>query len=202
MSKKANSAKIAVLGLLSLAAVTVTGCYAVSGPSLGCFLPVPISPFFQKEAEDRYTEYRRYDRMPVLPPIPPGTPACALDPPSQDEIMRALERARPIQGGLPLLHEVQRNNVRITVDLLKDELDPPRVMPLVGPVQLHHAHYKCTVYYTQLTRVGWPIPYTNTDEEAQEVLYIDHDHLHMVGNVDGGPSSYYQGQNQAVAHAK
>lgn len=199
MSKKTNFAIIGMLGLLSLGAFA--GCNVTTGPTCGWFVPVPVSPYFQKEAEDKYTEYRRYSRMPVLPPIPPGSPAVALDPPSQDEVMRALERAKPVQGGLPLLHEVQRNNVRIVSDLLKDEVDPPRVMPLVGPVQLHHAHYKCTIYYTQMTRVGWPLPYTNTDEEAQEVIYIDHDHLHQVGNVDGGPG-YYQGQNQPVARAK
>jgi hypothetical protein len=30
------------------------------------------------------------------------------------------------------------------------------------------------------------VPYTYTDEDAQEVIYIDHNHLHMVGNVDTG----------------
>jgi hypothetical protein len=201
MSKKANFAILGVLGLLSLAAAT--GCSSVSGPNFGALnFPIPVSPFFQKEAEDKFTEYRRYDRMPILGPIPPGAPAEALDPPSHDQIMRALERANPVQGGLPLLYEIQRNNVRITVDLIQDQVDPPRVMPLVGPVQLHHAHYKCTIYYTELTRVGWPIPYTTTAEEAQEVIYIDHDHLHMVGNVDGGPGSYYQSQGAGQARTK
>ncbi len=59
--------------------------------------------------------------------------------------------------------------MRIVVEPIADYVDPVRVMPLVGPVQLHHAHYKCIVYYTEVTRVGWPIPYTNTDEDAQEV---------------------------------
>jgi hypothetical protein len=92
---------------------------------------------------------------------------------------------------LPFLHEIQRNNVRIVVEPIADYIDPVRVMPLVGPVQLHHAHYKCIIYYSETTRVGWPIPYTTTDEDAQEVIYIDHDHLHMVGNVDPGPGSNY-----------
>jgi hypothetical protein len=65
------------------------------------------------------------------------------------------------------------------------------VYPLVGPAQLHHAQYKCIVYFTEVNRVGWPIPYTTTDEESQEVIYIDHDHLHMVGNVDPGPGTGY-----------
>ena len=128
---------------------------------------------------------------PILGPITPGTPETALDPPSDDEVMRALEKARPIQGGLPLLYEIQRNNVRIVVEPIADYIDPPRVYPLVGPAQLHHAHYKCIVYFTEVTQVGWPIPYTTTDEDCQEVIYIDHDHLHMVGNVDPGPGSNY-----------
>ena len=70
-------------------------------------------------------------------------------------------------------------------------MDPPRFYPLVGPAQLHHAQYKCTVYFTEIMKVGWPIPYTTTNEDGQEVIYIDHNHLHMVGNVATGPSSNY-----------
>jgi hypothetical protein len=191
MSTKAASKLIGVLGLLSLFATT-TGCGTICGPNFGIFnFPIPVSPYFQKEAEDKYWNHRRYDRMPVLGPITPGSPEVALDPPSDDEVMRALEKARPLQGGLPFLHEIQRNNVRIVVEPIADYIDPVRVMPLVGPVQLHHAHYKCIVYFTEVTRVGWPIPYTNTAEEGQEVVYIDHDHLHQVGNVDPGPGSNY-----------
>jgi hypothetical protein len=190
MSKKAVIAIGGILAMLWL--VSATGCTTVAGPNFGMLnFPIPVSPFFQKEAEDHFWNHERYDRMPVLGPITPGSPETALDPPSEDEVMRALEKAKPLQGGLPMLYEVQRNNVRIAVDPIADYIDPPRVYPLVGPAQLHHAHYKCTVYYTEVTRVGWPIPYTTTDEEAQEVLYIDHDHLHMVGNVDPGPGSNY-----------
>jgi hypothetical protein len=35
-------------------------------------------------------------------------------------------------------------------------------------------------------RVGWPVPHTLVDDDTQEVIYIDHDHLHMVGDVDPG----------------
>ena len=129
--------------------------------------------------------------MPILGPITPGAPTVAMDPPSEDEVMRALEKARPVEGGKPFLHEIQRNNVRITTEPNADYIDPPRFYPLAGPAQLHHAHYKCTVYFTEVTRVGWPVPYTTTDEDCQEVVYIDHDHLHMVGNVDPGPGSGY-----------
>ena len=79
--------------------------------------------------------------------------------------------------------------MRIVKDKIADYIDPPRVYPLVGPAQLHHAHYKCTIYFTEVTRVGWPLPYTTSADDAQEVVYIDHDHLHMVGNVNTGASA-------------
>ena len=74
---------------------------------------------------------------------------------------------------------------------IADYVDPPRVVPLIGPVQLHHAHYKCTVYYSETIKVGWPIPHTTRDEDAVEVIYIDHNHFHMVGNVDTGSATNY-----------
>ncbi len=106
--------------------------------------------------------------------------------------MRKLEEARPVQGGVPWLHEVSRSHVRIVKELIADYIDKePRVLPLVGPVQLHHVKYKCIVSFTEITHVGWPVPYTTTDEECQEVVYIDHSHLHMVGKLDFGPGSNY-----------
>ena len=167
------------------------GCSTVAGPNLGILnFPIPVSPYFQKLPEDKFWNHERYDRMPVLGSADARTarPRRSIEP-SDDEVMRALEKARPVQGGLPGLYEVQRNNVRIVTEPIADYIDPPRVYPLVGPAQLHHAHYKCIVYYTEITQVGWPIPYTTTDEDCQEVLYIDHDHLHMVGNVDPGPGT-------------
>lgn len=182
--------------LLLVAAVSVTqsGCFWVTtqGPYLGALsIPIPVSPYFQDKQEDRFWEHERYERAPILGPLTADGPHIALDPPSDDEVMRALDEARPLEGGIPLLHEVQRSNVRIVKDKIADYVDPPRVYPLVGPAQLHHAHYKCTVYYTETTRVGWPVPYTTVDEDAREVIYIDHNHLHMVGNVDTGASSDY-----------
>jgi hypothetical protein len=194
MIKKTTYAMVGMLAATVL--VTSMGCGfgspVVLGPNLGLLgYPIPMTPYFQKREEDAFWQHERYDRMPVLGPLTAGAPAVALDPPSEDEVMRALEKARPVQGGLPYLHEVQRNNVRIVVEPIQDAIDPPRVYPLVGPAQLHHAHYKCIVYFTEVTRVGWPVPYTTTNEDTQEVVYIDHDHLHMVGNVDPGPGTGY-----------
>jgi hypothetical protein len=169
--------------------LTNTGCFVglTAGPDLGPLgIPIPVSPYFQKRKEDQFWNHERYERAPILGPILPGGPTVALDPPSDDEVMRAWEKANPIQGGLPFLHERQRNNVRIVKEKIADYIDPPRVVPLIGPVQLHHAHYKCTIYYTEITRVGWPVPHTLIDEDSQEVIYIDHNHFHMVGPVNTG----------------
>ncbi len=180
-----------IVGFLMLAGLfCVSGCHTAQGFNVGLLgYPIPVSPYFQDRQEDEFHNQERYARVPIMGPITSG-PHRALDPPSEDEIMRALEEARPVQGGLPLLHEIQRNNVRIVVEPIADYVDPPRVYPLIGPAQLHHAHYKCIIYFNEVTRVGWPVPYT-TDDESQEVIYIDHNHLHMVGNVDPGPGSGY-----------
>jgi hypothetical protein len=190
------SRRSAWIAFIVLAAGTLpnTGCFwlGTQGPNIGPLaIPIPVSPYFQKEQEDRWWVTERYAKVPILGPITAGGPAESLDPPCDDEVMRALEKARPIQGGLPMLHEVQRNNCRIVKEKIADYIDPPRFYPLIGPAQLHHCHYKCTVYFTEITRVGWPVPFTKIDEDASEVLYIDHNHFHMVGDVDFGPSNEY-----------
>ncbi len=183
---------LAMLALLMLAMTANTGCFwlANMGPTLGFIsVPIPVSPYFQDQEEDQYWEHERYDRVPVLDPIPPGGPTIGLDEPSDDEVMRALERAQPIEGGLPMLREVQRSDVRILKEKIADEIEEPRVYPLIGPAQLHTVRYKCTIYYTDTTRVGYPIPYTTKDEDAMEVISIDPDHLHRVVPTDAGVGS-------------
>ena len=183
----------AISALVAALSLSSTGCVGIkSGINLGVFaIPLPVSPYYQKMQEDNFWNHERYERAPILGPIIPGGPMVALDPPSDDEVIRAWEKANPVQGGLPFLHEKQRNNVRIVKDKIADYVDPPRVVPLIGPVQLHHAHYKCTIYYTEVTRVGWPVPHTLVDEDSQEVVYIDHNHYHMVGPVNTGASANF-----------
>lgn len=182
-----------VCSLLVCISLSSTGCVSITdGISMGVMgIPIPVSPYFQKVREDKAWEKERYDAVPILGPITAGGPATALDEPSDDEIMRAFERARPTQGGLPFLHELQRNNVRIVKEKIADYIDPPRFVPLAGPCQLHHAHYKCTVYFSETTHVGWPVPHTLRNEDAVEVIYVDHNHFHMVGNTDPGQNTNY-----------
>lgn len=185
---------LATSTLFGMIAATSVGCVS-NGPFLGVFgVPIPVSPYFQDQAEDRFIEKERYDRVPIMGPITTGGPAVALDPPSDDEVIRTLEVSHPVEGGIPFFHETSRNNVRIVKTLIADYVDPPRFYPLIGPAQLHHAHYKCTVYFSETTRKGWPVPHTLEDAEEIEVIYIDHNHLHIVGDVDGGPDSNYSSQ--------
>lgn len=176
-----------IVGLLTVvAAVSSPGCFGVDrGISLGIFgFPVPVSPYFQHKKEEDFAWHERYERVPILGPTTAGGTVVALDPPSDDEVMRALEKARPVQGGVPLLYEKQRNNVRIIKEKIADYIDPVRFYPLLGPAQLHHAHYKCTVYFSERQIVGYPVPHTLEDQETVEVIYIDHNHFHMVGDVE------------------
>jgi len=178
---------IGYVGLLVLAVAATSGCVGVSGPTLGVLsIPAPVLPYHQQMAEDQAFEAQRYDRVAILPPIV-GENHIALDPPSDDEVIRALERVRPVGGGVPGLEITMRNVKGITKELTADYLDPPRHMPLVGPVQLHHSHWKCTVYFEEITQVGFPIPHRQTTTDGIEVLYIDKDHLHRVGGGEAHP---------------
>ena len=183
MARKATST--ATLALLAVAMLAGTGCQTAQGPALGFLgMPIPVSPYFQRKKENEHWMHERYDRVAILPPIAEGGQAIGLDPPSDDQVMRAIEDIHPTAKGWPFLHTVQISNVRIVKEKTQDGIDKPRVYPLIGPAQLHHVHYKCTVYFTKTTRVGWPIPHTLIDEEVIEVVHIDKDHFHMVGNVD------------------
>jgi hypothetical protein len=169
---------------------------AVLAVLAGVVLPVltgciPVTPLKHKSFEDKFYVHERYARVPILGPLTTGGPVTALDPPSDDEVWWALERARPVQGGFPFLHEVQRNNVRMVKEKIADYVDPPRVIPMIGPAQLHHAHYKCTIYMSERTIVGWPFRHMLDDEDVVEVVWLDHNHFHMVGNVDTQPSGHY-----------
>lgn len=174
--------------LMSSRLIPWTMLGAVLAVSVGCtplpLLPgIPMSPYFQDRKEDRFWEHERYERVPILGPITSGGPPRALDPPSDDEVMRALPS---IEGGIPFLYERQRNNVRIVVELLSDYCDPPRVYPLIGPAIHHHAQYKCTIFSSETAIYGWPVPHTNVDMDNVQVVYIDHNHLHMVVDSEAG----------------
>lgn len=180
-----------ICGALLLALVVSLGQVGCSVGTVGAGLgvasiPVPVSPYFQQGYQDLAWEKERYGKVAVLPPIH-NCEAVALDPPSDDQVVRMLEKVRPVSGSFPGLETTYRNIKGIEKHLIADYVDPPRVVPLIGPAQLHHCHYKCIVYFEETTHVGWPIPYQIKNEDAIEVLYIDLDHFHRVGGPEDMP---------------
>ena len=136
---------------------------------------IPVSPYWSQLIEDTYIDEERYSKVPVLDPVEgENAPLFCMDPPYPDEVMRALPDET--SGGMPFLAEVQRNNVRMTVEPIVDKMEECRFYPLVGPARMHKCHYKCEVYYDKVTRSDWPIPFYFKDQTT-EVVYIDHDHL-------------------------
>ena len=136
---------------------------------------IPVSPFYSQEIEDTYHEEERYKKVPVLDPVEgEHAPLFCLDPPSPDEVMRALPD--DTKGGLAFIAETHRNNVRIVVEPIVDKIGECRFYPMVGPARIHKCHYKCTVYFEKKIISAWPVPFTHTDQTS-DVVYVDHDHL-------------------------
>src|SRR5262249_5997522 len=118
---------------------------------------------------------RNDHRVPILPAIPPGHRPYCEDAPDEQEILRAMPR---VTRGVPYVYEEFRDEVEFAREKLVDHIDPPRCFPLIGPAQLHHCHWKCTVYYTETVESCYPFPF-RTKRRRSEVVYIDKDHLHL-----------------------
>jgi len=152
--------------------------------------PMPVSPAITYEIEDLLDRIEK-GGVPILGPIKGEfAPIFCMDPPTEKEIYETL---KPIPHGVPFVYEVQRKNVRFSVEKLVDQVDECRFYPLAGPCQVHHCHFKCTIWWDETTTMGYPIPWQHTDHK-QEVVYIDKDHLHRCGEPGnlapaGGPST-------------
>ncbi len=162
------------LGLAGIVALTLgsSGCFNPLG--MGIFTPIPMQPWVNDRIEERL-RFQNDHRTPILPPIPPGHRPLCEDPPDRSEILRAMPR---VTRGVPFIYEEFRDDIDITVEKLVDKVDPPRFYPLVGPAQLHHCHWKCTVYYTETLESYYPFPF-HVKRRRAEVVYIDKDHLHL-----------------------
>jgi hypothetical protein len=178
--------RISLYAVLCMVAFTSTGCEITGGALVtalnfakfwGTTPLIPVSPYYSQLIEDTYHEEERYGKVPILDQVEgDNAPLFCLDPPTPDEVVRALPSSVRGAGGFAFIAETNMNNVRIVVEPIVDRVDECRFYPLVGPARLHHCHYKCTVYFDKSIRSDWPIPMTFTDQ-TQEVVYIDHDHL-------------------------
>jgi hypothetical protein len=137
----------------------------------------PILPSQSQRLEEDMAREAE-DRVPVLDPIAGEfAPPTCLDPPSEADVWKKVPKFR---HGCPPFYEVQRNNARFLIEKIGDKVDPVKIMPLVGPVQLVHCHYKCTIYFDETYWSDYPIPYRHAAARV-EVIYIDKDHLRRAG---------------------
>jgi hypothetical protein len=142
---------------------------------MGIFTPIPVPAWVTERMEEKYC-YPNDFRTPILPPIREGfPPPLCEDPPDEARVLRAIPH---VKRGVPYFCEEFRDNVQVVTERLVDKIDPPRFFPLVGPAQLHHCHWKCTVYYTETVESGYPFPFRCV-KPAVQVVYIDLDHLHL-----------------------
>jgi hypothetical protein len=160
--------------LLAVAVLPVasTGCNPFT---LGLLTPVPVQPWVAERMEAKYN-HKNDNRVPIMPPVRDGyPPPICEDPPSDQEVLRALPR---VARGIPYIYEEFRDDYTIVKNRLVDKIDPPRVFPMVGLAQLHHCHWECVVYYTETIQSDYPFP-TYTKKQRVQVVYIDKDHLHL-----------------------
>jgi hypothetical protein len=172
--------KMRLLVVAALATMPIlSGCtftpFAAVGSSMGIYTPIPVPPWVTERMMDKYCYEQDFQTV-IMPPIPDGfPPPICEDPPDEARILRAL--GRPARG-LPFFYEEFRDDIQIVTERLVDKIDPPRFFPLVGPAQLHHCHWKCSIYYTETIETGWPFPF-RCKRPRVKVVYIDLDHLHL-----------------------
>lgn len=168
---------IALTGLIVVAVVSSAGCIAPF--SMGLFTPIPMQPWVPDQIEERL-ENKSDHRSPIMPPIAPGHRPLCEDVPDRAAILRAMPR---VTRGVPYIYEEFRDDIEFNVEKLVDTVDPPRFFPLIGPAQLHHCHWKCTVFYTETITSSYPFPF-QVKRRRVEVVYIDKDHLHLYADGD------------------
>ena len=164
--------------LLLVAAIAPLGSVGCVPYSMGILTPIPMPPWVTERMEEKYC-WKNDKRTPIMPPIREGFPApLCEDPPDDAMILRAMPH---IPRGVPYFYEEHRDELDIRKELMVDRIDPPRFFPLVGPAQLHHCHWKCTIYYDETIQSDYPFPVRCRRPRVQ-VVYIDLDHLHLYPN--------------------
>jgi hypothetical protein len=155
----------------------LTGMHILVHPfSMGIATPIAVPPWTTENLERKYLWNKLDYRTVIMPPIVEGfpPPRCE-DPPDEASVLRAIV---DVTRGVPYIYEEFRDDIEIITEKIVDRIDPPRFYPLVGPAQLHHCHYKCTVYYVETVESGYPFAVQLRQPRVQ-VVYIDKDHLHL-----------------------
>jgi hypothetical protein len=166
----------------------LVGTHILAHPlSMGGGTPIAVPPWVTENLERKYLWNKTDFRTVIMPPIREGfPPPVCEDPPDDATVLRALE---DVIRGVPYICEEFRDDIEVITERIVDRIDPPRFYPLIGPAQLHHCHWKCTVYYTETIESGYPFAVRLRRPRVQ-VVYIDKDHLHLF--TGGGPEVQQQ----------
>jgi hypothetical protein len=166
-----------IAGAVAALATGLSGCQPFSA---GILTPIPVPPWVTERMEEKYS-YQNDKRTPIMPPIKEGfPPPLCEDAPSEAEVLRAMPH---VARGVPYVCEEFRDKIEVTSERMVDKIDPVRFFPVVGPAQLHHCHWKCTIYYTGTIESAYPFPFKSVKPRI-EVIYIDKDHLHLYAGDD------------------
>lgn len=99
-----------------------------------------------------------------------------MDSLSAEDVIHLLDQQRQLNGALAKFFEEHPEGTRIVKAKRRDCIDPPRVVAVLGPAELHHARFACTVDISPtagLTLGEGPRSKTATME-------IEVRHLHLV----------------------
>ena len=139
------------------------------------WMPVPVPQVWGDTIQDAVET--EYDKTPIMPPVRDYAPVFCMDPPSEFDVIQLMRKPSG-HGKIPFIYEKHYNNMQIVVEKLVDHLDDCRFYPLVGPAQLHHCHYKVTIYHDRIRHSSYPFAWEVSDSDV-EVLHMDRDHLHI-----------------------
>jgi hypothetical protein len=117
-------------------------------------------------------EVARVESVPILGPIRDADAPFCLDPPTEDEVWKALPKPRS--------DATRRTNARFTVEKIGEKADDCKVYPLAGPCRLVHCHYKCVVTFDEETPGAIDVAPRSLSRRS-EVVFLDKDHLTRCG---------------------
>lgn len=129
----------------------------------------------------------------LLGPITDGGKAAPLDPPGDDDVLEAVDRALDKDATWPKAKD--RISVRLVKEVLGERVMPPRFIPTIGPAELHQTKYKCTIYCRVYEKIEHPIPH-HVEKEIVRVVYLAHSGFHLVS--DDAKATAGQGDDDAV----
>jgi hypothetical protein len=129
---------------LLLAAVAMPLAAGCNPLALGFLTPIPVQPWTAERIEDKYVHKNDF-RTPIMPPIRDGfPPPVCEDLPTDREVLRAMPHVTACRTSTRNFATKSASSASRIVD----RIDPPLLRSSAW-LQLHHCHWKCTIYYTE-----------------------------------------------------